>query len=1243
MTKYLITIMLLALSLTIKAQTNYDALYNQGLKQQKEEQYYPAIQSYSAAIGFTTDKAKIDRAKTRIGECADRLNKLKIEAEAQRKLAEQEKQKAQAALSRAEAMQRKVETAMFDKAVKERYKEWKGYEKYSIDDKDKKKILEKIDTLNLSENALLRLPKEVAECKNLKSINLLQNPDYTKAGWDTCFQILNQLPLTEIGISIYNLDSVPENYWSRITGIELLPFKEQPIETIPANILSQKQLTWFRINNYRGSLPTPLFYMTNLHHLDLSSAYIDSLPAEIGKLTSLQSLDLSSNRLISLPVEISKLSKLTNLDLSYNQLTSLPNEIEKMTNLTNINLHCNKLDKLPAEIGKLTKLTNLDLGVNKLTTLPSEIGNLTNLLSLDLSDNLYTIIPIEIEKLSNLTNLELKYLQLSELPFKIDKLINLTSLDLSGNKIASLPPGIGKILTLKSLSLQKNHLSFLPDEFGNLTNLVDLYLDANNFTSLPSQIIELKNLARLTLDHNQITTLSSDIERLTSLLNLDLSFNQLTSLPVEISKLSRLTNLDLSYNQLTSLPSEIEKMTNLTSLNLYRNKLNKLPVEIGKLTNLRQLELFNNQLSSLPVEVGMLKDLKILNLGENKLTSLPIEIGKLTNLEYLNLENNHLPNLPVEIGKLTKLKGLDLSNIKLTSLPIEICKLAKLECLVLDNNHLTSLPVEIGKLKELFYLSADSNQLNSLPPEIGKLTNFEKLVLNNNNLTCLPVEIGKLTNLYYLNVNCNKLTSLPSEISKLTNLNELYLSNNLLTSLPVEISNLLNLVLIDIRYNPIKILESIALINPRFEVKYDFEKNSDYKKVIEIFAKLHQNQVLNNKSLAWFFSEAHNYLGVQLSNRNQSDSAIIFYKKAIEIKPELFWPWFNLGQLYAEKNDYINSTYHYKKALSIDSISDKAASVFNYLGVNYNKIEKTDSAIICYKKATKINPNYFWYWYNLGLLYDTKKDYTRSIFYFTKALKTDSVSKDAVRAYNYLGFIYARISKTDSAVQYYKKATEIKPDFFPSWYSLGSIFSDKKDYLNSTYYHKKALEIDSVSERAAGICNFLAIAYINWNKADSALFYYKKATQILPDDFWPWRNLGQTYLDKKEYSNAIYHYNKALAIDSVSKDAADTYSNCALCYLYTKQYTKAEYSAKKAIAIDANKKWTNLILSSTYLFQGLYQQAEALYLKFKNEKLDETEIGAHAALQQLKSMEEAGVIPPQYMGDVEKIRKLMKE
>ena len=72
MKKLILLLTLFITSLTVNAQ--FDALYQQALKQQQLGQYYPAIKSYTAAIGFTSDKIKIDKAKKNIDYCAKKLN-----------------------------------------------------------------------------------------------------------------------------------------------------------------------------------------------------------------------------------------------------------------------------------------------------------------------------------------------------------------------------------------------------------------------------------------------------------------------------------------------------------------------------------------------------------------------------------------------------------------------------------------------------------------------------------------------------------------------------------------------------------------------------------------------------------------------------------------------------------------------------------------------------------------------------------------------------------------------------------------------------------------------------------------------------------------------------------------------------------------------------------------------------------------------------------------------------------------
>ena len=146
------------------------------------------------------------------------------------------------ALAKADEMQLKVETAMFDKAVKEQNKEWKGYANmcYSNGDlKDEgKKILEKIDSLDLSNNALLRLPKEITECPNLKHINLLGNKDID---WQDCFTKVKTTEIKSIYVTVNDLSEIDSTYWHLITGIEIL---KDELQEIPKNILQQKQLTY---------------------------------------------------------------------------------------------------------------------------------------------------------------------------------------------------------------------------------------------------------------------------------------------------------------------------------------------------------------------------------------------------------------------------------------------------------------------------------------------------------------------------------------------------------------------------------------------------------------------------------------------------------------------------------------------------------------------------------------------------------------------------------------------------------------------------------------------------------------------------------------------------------------------------------------------------------------------------------------------------------------------------------------
>ena len=348
-------------------------------------------------------------------------------------------------------------TAMFDKAVKKQFKEWKGYASYK-NAQERAKILRKIDSLDLSNDTLKRLPEQITKCPNLKHLNLLGNPDMD---WKHVFSIISKTNINSVYVSIYDLSDIDTTYWHYITGIQIL---KTGLDEIPENILRQKQLTYLDLSaeccneNKFYILPAKLFDLTNLKYLKLKYCQIEKLPPQIKNLTNLIQLDLSQNNLATLPTEFGKLTKLTTLNLFDNHLTSLPPEFGNLINLHKLNLCCNALIILPREIGNLKNLTQLILCCNQLTTFPTDISRLTKL----------------------------------------------AFLDLRSNKLITLPPQIGKLTNLRLLYLGNNKLTTLPQEIGNLKNLTELDVSSNNLTTLPTEIGKLKNLRQINLYSNPL-------------------------------------------------------------------------------------------------------------------------------------------------------------------------------------------------------------------------------------------------------------------------------------------------------------------------------------------------------------------------------------------------------------------------------------------------------------------------------------------------------------------------------------------------------------------------------------------------------------------------------------------------------------------------------------------------------------------------------------------------------------------
>ncbi|HKZ79468.1 MAG TPA: tetratricopeptide repeat protein [Pyrinomonadaceae bacterium] len=99
------------------------------------------------------------------------------------------------------------------------------------------------------------------------------------------------------------------------------------------------------------------------------------------------------------------------------------------------------------------------------------------------------------------------------------------------------------------------------------------------------------------------------------------------------------------------------------------------------------------------------------------------------------------------------------------------------------------------------------------------------------------------------------------------------------------------------------------------------------------------------------------------------------------------------------------------------------------------------------------------------------------------------------RAHFTLGGYHFGQQDSDSAIQHYKKATELAPNYSPAYNILGYAYRQKEDYANA--------------EQA-----------------------FKKYIELIPNDPNPYDSLAELFLKMGKFDDAISQYRKALSIDS---------------------------------------------------------------------------------------------------------------
>ena len=226
---------------------------------------------------------------------------------------------------------------------------------------------------------------------------------------------------------------------------------------------------------------------------------------------------------------------------------------------------------------------------------------------------------------------------------------------------------------------------------------------------------------------------------------------------------------------------------------------------------------------------------------------------------------------------------------------------------------------------------------------------------------------------------------------------------------------------------------------------------------------------------------------------------------------------------------------------------------------------------------------------------------------------------NSVLIYNICGGAYTELEQFDLAIENYKKALLVKPDYADAFCNIGIVQQKKGELKTAIQNYKKAIKINPLHVRAhynmgisyktkgdpegaiacykqaiklqpnhAEAYNNMGTAFSDGNKLQKAIDCFKQAVDFKPTYAEAHHNMGNALKELKKFEEAIGAYNKAL---SLKPNQAETYRNLGMSLHGLGKLEEAVDSYNTALSIKPNFAAALFGLGITLEEQGKLEEA----------------------------------------------------
>jgi len=190
-----------------------------------------------------------------------------------------------------------------------------------------------------------------------------------------------------------------------------------------------------------------------------------------------------------------------------------------------------------------------------------------------------------------------------------------------------------------------------------------------------------------------------------------------------------------------------------------------------------------------------------------------------------------------------------------------------------------------------------------------------------------------------------------------------------------------------------------------------------------------------------------------------------------------------------------------------------------------------------------------------------------------------------------LGIVLSEQGEADQAIDHYRRAVALRPDYAEAHYNLGRLLVEHGQLNDAIAHYERAAAINPTDAEAQ---NNLGVTLFGIGRADDAIAHYQKALETRPDYAEASCNLANALVAKDDLDGAIARYRACLA---AIPDQEEAQYNLASALLRTGRTDEAIVEYQKVLQMHPESADAHANLGIAFLTKGRARDAMAEYTK----------------------------------------------